>query len=260
MNIAIKYVNRKDKIISFFWQHVLLLVSLFIMTLGVALCVRSNIGSSVISTIPFVMTLAGETGKAPAYTIGEYTYIMNFLLVGLQILILRRKFHYVQLFQLVIGFVFGFLLDVNMWITSALTCDSLLPQVVVQLAGCCILAIGISFEIRCGSITMPGEGITVAVSKATGMPFAKAKIRVDVTLVVIAVLLGCLFFGRWLWNVVGIGTLIAMVFVGAAVKFIDPHMEWFSRLLYYRPGFRRYIYGLARSLKYLRKKSDKTKY
>ena len=50
----------KEKIISFIWQHVLLLVSLFIMTFGVALSVRSNLGSSVISTIPFVMSLAGD--------------------------------------------------------------------------------------------------------------------------------------------------------------------------------------------------------
>lgn len=79
----------KEKIISFIWQHVLLLVSLFIMTFGVALSVRSNLGSSVISTIPFVMSLAGEAAKAPGLTIGEYTYVMNFFLVGLQILILR---------------------------------------------------------------------------------------------------------------------------------------------------------------------------
>ena len=108
----------KEKIISFIWQHLLLLVSLFIMTFGVALSVRSNLGSSVISTIPFVMSLAGEAAKAPGLTIGEYTYVMNFLLVGLQILILRRRFHLVQLFQLIIGFVFGFLLDINMWLTS----------------------------------------------------------------------------------------------------------------------------------------------
>lgn len=113
----------KEKIISFLWQHLLLIVSLFIMTFGVALSVRSNLGSSVISTIPFVMTIAGEAGKAPGLTIGEYTYIMNFLLVGLQILILRRRFNPMQLFQLIIGFVFGFLLDINMWLTSALAGD-----------------------------------------------------------------------------------------------------------------------------------------
>ena len=43
---------KKEEIISFAWQHILLLVSLYIMTLGVAACVRSQLGSSVISTIP----------------------------------------------------------------------------------------------------------------------------------------------------------------------------------------------------------------
>ena len=246
MNKSEVSISVKDRITSFLWQHVLLTVSLFIMTFGVALCVRSGLGSSVISTIPFVMTLAGESGTAPQFSIGEYTYLMNFLLVGLQVLILRRRFQAVQLFQLAIGLLFGFLLDVNMWLTAPLEGGAFLQKVAVQLAGCCVLAIGISLEIRCGSVTMPGEGITVAVSQASGMPFAKTKIIIDITLVAIAVLLGYLFFGAWQWQVVGIGTLIAMVFVGAAVRLIDPHMEWFTRLLHYRPGFRRYIFGLAR--------------
>ena len=118
MNIVSVRSNVKGKIISFIWQHFLLAISLFIMTLGVALSVRSNLGSSVISTIPFVMTLAGDDVMAPALTIGEYTYLMNAALVGFQILILRRRFHPVQLFQLIIGFLFGFLLDINMWLTS----------------------------------------------------------------------------------------------------------------------------------------------
>lgn len=236
----------KEKIISFSWQHLLLIVSLFIMTFGVALCVRSNFGSSVISTIPFVMTLAGETGMSPQFTIGEYTYIMNILLVGLQILILRQKFQPIQLLQLVIGFVFGFLLDINMMLTSTIVCDTILWKIVVQLIGCTLLAIGISFEIRCGSVTMPGEGIAVAVSNAVNIPFAKAKIMIDITLVVIAITIGYFYFGSWQWQVVGVGTLIAMIIVGALVKSFDKHLEWFSQLLYYRPGFRRYIYGLAR--------------
>ena len=113
----------KERIISFSWQHLLLIVSLFIMACGVALCVRSNFGSSVIATIPFVMTLAGEAGMAPQFTIGEYTYIMNILFIGLQVLILRRGFPRMQFFQFIIGFVFGFLLDVNMWPTSIIVCN-----------------------------------------------------------------------------------------------------------------------------------------
>lgn len=86
----------------------------------------------------------------------------------------------------------------------------------------------------------------MALSKAYGIQFPKAKIAVDIALVAIAVVLGYIFLGSWLWNVVGAGTLFAMVFVGATVRLLDPHMGWFSRILHYRPGFRRYLYGLAR--------------
>ncbi len=55
----------KTKVIGFVWQHILLVISLFVMTLGVALSVRSALGSSVISTIPFVMELAGDAGMIP---------------------------------------------------------------------------------------------------------------------------------------------------------------------------------------------------
>lgn len=238
----------KSKTASFLWQHLFLTASLFIMTFGVALCVRSDLGSSVISTIPFVMALAGESGHAPALTIGEYTYIMNFVLVGLQILVLRGRFKAVQLFQLVIGFLFGFLLDINMALTSGIACDTFVYKIMVQLAGCVVLAIGISFEIRCGSVTMPGEGFPVAVTRVCSMPFAKVKIITDISLVAMAVALSYCFFGRWLWQVVGPGTLLAMILVGALVKVIDPHMGWFSNLVFKRPGFRRSVYGLARHL------------
>ena len=243
---AIDLCNLKNKVISFLWQHVLLIVSLFIMTLGVAVCVRSNFGSSVISSIPYAFTMAGADGQAPPLTIGEYTNIMNIILVGLQILILRRDFEKVQLFQLLIGFVFGALLDINMWLTSSLDCQSLAAKSLAQLAGCIILGVGIALEIKCGSVTMPGEGFPASISKKTGAAFPKVKIMVDIMLVAVAVVCGYIFVGRWLWMVVGPGTLFAMLFVGIVVKFTAPHLGWFDRLLRFRPGFRRYIYGLAR--------------
>lgn len=77
-NGFITATSKKERIVSFLWQHLLLICSLFIMTLGVAVCVRSNFGSSVISSIPLAMTLAGTEGKAPGLTIGDYTNIMKF--------------------------------------------------------------------------------------------------------------------------------------------------------------------------------------
>lgn len=43
------------------------------MTLGVAFCVRSHLGSSVISVLPYVFETAGKQGLVPILTIGQYT-------------------------------------------------------------------------------------------------------------------------------------------------------------------------------------------
>ena len=238
--------TRKQRILSFIWQHFLLLLSLNLMTLGVALCVRSNLGSSVISSLPYVLSLAGPVSFIPAWTIGTYTILMNFIFVICQILILRNRFELVQLFQLVIGFVFGWLIDFNMWLTDFLLCNTLIMQILTQLAGCTIMGIGIAFEIKCGSVTMPGEGISIAISQVCNLPFPKVKIIIDTTLVILAVTACYLFFGKWIWSVVGVGTLFAMVYVGLVVKYTTLHIKWFDRVLTYIPGFRRYLFGLIR--------------
>ena len=185
----------KEKIVSFCWQHLLLLLSLFVMTIGVAVCLRSMLGSSVISVLPYVFASAGGHALVPALTIGQYTYIMNFVLVLGQILVLRRRFEWVQLFQLVIGFLFGMLIDVNMRLTSWLMPVGLWQQALAQAVGCTLLGIGIALEVRCGSVTMPGEGFPVAVSRTTGIDFPKVKIAVDILLVGLGIAACYLFFG-----------------------------------------------------------------
>ncbi len=236
----------KEKFISFCWQHFLLLLSLWIMTAGVAVCVRSMLGSSVISVLPYVFQNAGEKSMAPALTIGQYTYIMNGILVLGQICVLRRQFELVQLFQLLVGFVFGSLIDFNMMLTTWVTPETMIAKIIAQVVGCTILAIGIALEVRCGSVTMPGEGFPVAISQVTKIEFPKVKICVDTSLVVLGVIACYAFFGQWLWYIVGIGTLFAMFYVGYMVRVFGKHLGWFEHLLAYRPGFRRYIYGLAR--------------
>lgn len=241
----------KNKIISFVWQHILLIISLYVMTLGVAVCVRSQLGSSVISTIPYVLASAGPTfDNIPDWTIGEYTIMMNAIFVVAQILILRRDFEWVQLFQLVIGFFFGILIDLNMMLTEWLLSDRIWINALVQIAGCTILGVGIAMEIKCGSVTMPGEGITIAIHKVTGLEFPKAKIRVDISLVVMAIILCFLLLGSWQWQIVGVGTLFAMVYVGMVVRKANQHLAWFDKILAYKPGFRRYVYGLAKYIKH----------
>lgn len=228
------------------WQHTLLFIALYIMTLGIAACVKSRLGASVISVLPYVFHDAGTDGMAPALSIGQYTFLMNALLVVGQIGVLHRQFDPVQLFQLLVGFVFGMLIDLNLYLIAWLQPVAMWEKAIAQLAGCTILAAGIALEVRCGSVTMPGEGFPVAISKVTGREFPKVKIAVDISLVLLGIVFCYIFFGKWQWHIIGVGTLFAMYYVGWAVRIAAHHLGWFDHLLRYRPGFRRYIYGLAR--------------
>ena len=219
------------RILSLIKRNVMLLLSLFFLALGVALCVRSDLGSSVISSAPYAFYLAGEQGKAPGWSLGMYTNVLNVLLVMSQIAVLRRRYRPVQLLQLFIGVVFGMLIDISMVITEVVGGDNLLFRFIVMVAGCTLMALGVSMEMRCGSITMPGEGLPAALSKITGKPFADMKIITDISLVMLAIGASYLFFGHWMWNVVGAGTLFAMIYIGMAVKRISRHLTWLDHLL-----------------------------
>lgn len=235
----------KRRIAGFLWQHILLLLSLFLLALGVSVCIRSSLGSSVISSAPYSFSLAGEDGLVPPLTLGMYTNILNVLLVIGQIIVLRKKFNPIQLLQLFIGIIFGLLIDFSMIMTSFLITFNIFFKIIEMVIGSSIMALGVAMEIRCASITMPGEGLPAALSKITGKPFANMKIYVDLILVLTAIISMFIFFGTWKWNIVGIGTLFAAVYCGMAVKFISKHLEWFDRMLGYSPGFRKYFFGLA---------------
>lgn len=225
-------ISRIEKISNFTKRQLLLAISLFLLAYGVALCVRSDLGSSVISSAPYAFFLAGAKGLAPDWTLGMYTNLLNVLLVMGQIIVLRRQYRPWQLLQLLIGIVFGIFIDLSMSLTAFLgTITELHIRLGLMLAGSSIMALGVAMEMRCASITMPGEGLPAALSKVTGKPFADMKILTDTLLVGMAIIFSFLFFEGWMWNVVGVGTLFAMIYIGVTVKVISRHLGWIDRIL-----------------------------
>ena len=115
-------------------------IGLFIMTIGIALSVKSNLGVSPVSSIPYTITCVWgiEMGKA--------TILFHIVLVLLQILLLRKKFKLVQLLQILIGVVFGYFTTFCNYMVSYLpTPDNLAIRIVMVLASTVFVAFGIFF-------------------------------------------------------------------------------------------------------------------
>ena len=89
-------------------------IGLFIMTTGVALSVKSNLGVSPVSSIPYTITCVWgiEMGKA--------TILFHIVLVILQILLLRKNFKAKSLLQVVVGVIFGYFTTFCNYIASFL--------------------------------------------------------------------------------------------------------------------------------------------
>lgn len=224
-------------------RYGLFIVSLFIIALGSATTIRASLGSSPVSVLPFTWFMGGGEGfslfgaglTVPPFSVGTYTILLNAVLILLQMVLLRKRYQLLQLTQFVTGMLFGLFLDVTMILTSFLHWgDSgfmFAIRFVQMLLGGTLIGFGIVCEVKSNTLMLPGEGISIAISKATGMEFGKSKILTDTSLVALGVLCCYIFFGRWRWDIVGVGTLVAMIYVGVVVRFISPRTRWIDTFL-----------------------------
>ena len=184
---------------------------------GIVLITKGALGTSQISSIPYVLSL-----QLPSISCGMFSFIMNMVYIVLQALLLRRQFKPIQLLQIVVNVVFSASIDVFMAMLSFYAPQQLFTRVLSAVAGCIVLAFGISVEVAPDLIMVPGEGIVAAISKVSGRRFGSVKVVFDVTLILIAALLSWLFFGNIVG--VGVGTLLSAVSVGQFVNLINRHV------------------------------------
>ena len=113
-------------------------IGLFIMTIGIAFSVKSNLGVSPVSSIPYTMTCVWgiEMGKA--------TILFHIVLVLIQILLLRKKFKPVQFLQIAVGVIFGYFTTFCNYMVSYLpTPNNLAIRIGMVLISTVFVAIGI---------------------------------------------------------------------------------------------------------------------
>lgn len=189
-----------------FKRYIIFLIGLFISSLGVSVITKANLGTSPISSIPYVLSL-----KFP-FTLGQFTILFSILLVVLQLLILRRNFKLEHLLQIPISFLFGYFIDYTMILLSDMTFKTYLSSVVFLIIGCVILAIGVYLEVLANVAMLPGESFVRAISDTWNKDFSKIKVIFDVSMTVIAAILSIVFF----YQLQGIreGTIIAAILVG----------------------------------------------
>lgn len=198
-------------------RYFFFLLGLSINSFGIAFITKSAMGTSQISSIPYVLSLQFDN-----ISFGMTTFIMNMIYIILQIVILKKDFSPIQFMQIPVNILFSVLVDVGMWALSWFSPEILPTRIFSLMIGCIILAFGISIEVAPNVIMVPGEGIVKAISQSRKKDFGKIKVEFDITLIVIASILSFIFFHKL--NGVGIGTVVSAVTVGKLVSLINHHV------------------------------------
>lgn len=111
-------------------RYIVFLIGLFINSLGVSLITKADLGTSPISSIPYVLSL-----NFP-FTLGQFTIAFSLLLILIQLVILRRNFKAEHLLQIPISILFGYFIDLTMVMLFFVNPQSYLSSVVYLLIGC----------------------------------------------------------------------------------------------------------------------------
>lgn len=197
---------------------VLFIGGLFVMSVGVGLSIKSGLGVTPISSIPYSLTLTSSVN------IGITTVIFNTILVFLQIPILRKKFNPKRLLQLINAFMFGYFTDISLWILSPLPELPLEFNFVLLIISMFLIACGILIYMPANIAPLPGEGVVEAVSLVSNKRFSKVKVCFDTSMVVLSLLI-CGLFTTNIFGSVNIGTILAAIFVGIIIKHLSTLYE-----------------------------------
>lgn len=204
-------------------RYILFLIGLFINSLGVSLVTKASLGTSPISSIPYVLSL-----NFPL-TLGNFTIIFSLLLIILQIIILRKNFKVENILQIPVSIVFGYFIDFTMYLLVWINPQNYFIKLIALLIGCIVLGFGVYIEVLADVVMLPGESFVRAIVQTWNTNFGTTKIIFDSSMTIIAGVLSFVFSAKL--NGVREGTVIAALLVGfiarlfgKQLEFIKPHL------------------------------------
>ena len=208
-------------------RYALLLCSLFVNAFGVVFITKAALGTSPISGVPYVMSLASPL------SFGATTFLLNLIFILIEVSLMGWHAARAKRFELLVQFpvllVFSSSIDVSMYLLRDLAPATYPEMLASLLFGCAVLATGIGWAVKAHVAMNPGEYVVQVIASRTGKPFGNVKLCFDATLVLLAALLSLLFMRE----IRGLreGTFIAALLIGPMERLSYPLWRVFDRWL-----------------------------
>ena len=189
---------------------ILLLIGLTIAHLGVTLFLLADLGSD-----PFNVLIQGlfRFLPWPGFMTHGYVHVGVSFLIILVLLVVDKS--YIRIGTLLCMFLGGPIIDVFTILLGGLinAQSAMALRLVALVAGCVILAFGMTIVIQSKAGTGPNDLVAVVISDKTRWKFGVVRICVDVCFALAGFLLG---------GTVGLGTIICAFLVGPAAQIFMP--------------------------------------
>ena len=202
-------------------------MGLLVISLSIGFITKASLGTPPISSIPYSLSLI-----FPSLTLGNFTIVYSLLLVLLQLVILGKEADKISLgLQVIISFVFGYFIDFGLMILGDFSPEIYWERIACVLIGCFGLAFGVYLQIVADFTMVPGDGFAYALSvRIKRKPYRVVRVCSDVTMIVIAALIGMVAMGTP--GGVREGTVICALLIGTIAGVYFSKLSWLTRKLF----------------------------
>ena len=205
-------------------RYIVATLGLILVAFGVALSLKSNLGTAPISCPPAMPNL-----RWSGISVGTFTWIMHVVFILFQLLLLRKKFKWSHLMQLPAAFVFGYLCDGAIWACGPIEASSYAARIGLCLATVVLTAAGLRLEMIASAWMLAGDRTIIVLGELGRWRVSTVKVVFDIVMVVAAVLFAWFSFGRadgdGVQAVVREGTLILALLTGPCMRLTDPLVD-----------------------------------
>lgn len=206
-------------------RYLVLLLGLCFSSVGIVMMTKANLGTSCISSVPYVLSLIFPL------SMGTFTTLFSLVLIAAQLLLLGKDFKPEHALQIPAAVVLGWFLDLVMPIFSFLNPQNYLAKLLTVLLGCGIVGVSIWLEVIADVVMLPGESFVRSVSNRWSLEFGTVKIWFDASMSLLSAALSIAFTGKLLG--VREGTLIAAFLVGYVARWLSKKFAFLPEKLFH---------------------------
>lgn len=173
-------------------NELLWLFGIIFVALGVAICSKADLGVSMIAAPAFVISDA-ISSVFSFFTVGVTEYILQGVILIILCVVVRR-FHWKYLLAFAVAVIYGYTLNLFIWILSGIEFNEVWLRWVMLIVGDIITAFGVACFFRTYMPLQVYELFVAEVADRFCFTIAKTKFWFDMTLLALSIFLSVVLF------------------------------------------------------------------